>query len=202
MPAHRPSKHVPDAQVERRLAEEQDRATHYLSSLTAKPLQDLLVENLLTIHLQTILRMPGTGLVSMLDADRIDDLRRMYTLFMRVPDQVGKDALRIALRESVDARGKAINDGAASTSADGAPGVDGDEEDDPKGKGKAKAKPPSAQATALAQALRWVQDVLDLKDKFDVILDSAFGGDKQVQASINEVSSCEILLTSGIPVIH
>lgn len=128
--------------------------------------------------------MPGTGLVAMLDADRVPDLRRMYTLFLRVPDNGGKDALRLALRESAEARGKAINDGAAS-SADAGMDVDEDKDKDPKGKGKAKA--PSAMATALAQALRWVQDVLDLKDKFDIILDQAFGGDKQVQASINEV---------------
>lgn len=173
--------------MERRLSEEADRTAHYLSSLTSVPLQALLVENLLTPHLQTIMGMPGTGLVAMLDADRVSDLRRMYTLFLRVPEGGGKDALRLALRESVEARGKAINDGATRV-ADSGPGMDMDEDKDPKDpKGKGKAKPPSAVATALSQALRWVQDVLDLKDKFDTILDHAFAGDKQVQASVNEV---------------
>lgn len=133
--------------------------------------------------------MPGSGLVSMLDSDRVGDLKRMYTLFNKVPKDVGKDSLRSKLRQSVETRGRAINDSAANST----PGQD-DEDDkaedkpdkpDPKGKGKAKA--PSAAATTLSQALRWVQDVLDLKDKFDRILDEAFGGDKQVQASINEV---------------
>jgi cullin 3 len=41
---------------------------------------------------------------------------------------------------------------------------------------------------ALGPAVRWVQDVLDLQDKFDRILNGAFGGDKAVQTSINEVS--------------
>jgi hypothetical protein len=68
-----------------------------------------------------------------------------------------------------------------------------------KGKGKGKAVAgsaasagaaagASAQAPALAQAVRWVQDVLDLKDKFDRILEQAFQGDKSIQISINEVS--------------
>lgn len=169
--------------VERRLSEENDRTAHYLWSNTTGPLQMLLVDQLLTPHLQAIMRMPGTGLVAMLDGDRVDDLRRLYNLFLRVPSDVGKDALRLALRDSVEARGKTINDSALAAAA---PPEDEEEKPDNKGKGKAKAL--SAGATALAQALRWVQDVLDLKDKFDAILDLAFGGDKQVQASINEVS--------------
>lgn len=118
----------------------------------------------------------------MLDGDRLSDLKRMFTLFTKVPEDIGKEALRLKLRQSVETRGKAINAGAASVVA----GDDEGDEDkaDPKGKGKAKA--PSAAATNLAQALRWVQDVLDLKDKFDKILEKAFMDDKQVQASINE----------------
>ncbi|BEJ15327.1 hypothetical protein CspHIS471_0410940 [Cutaneotrichosporon sp. HIS471] len=168
--------------VERRLSEESDRTAHYLWSNTSQPLQMLLVDELLTPHLQAIMRMPGTGLVAMLDGDRIDDLRRLYTLFLRVPGDAGKDAMRLALRDSVEVRGKSINDSALAAAAP----LPEDEEEKPDVKGKGKAKAPSAGATALAQALRWVQDVLDLKDKFDAILDNAFGGDKQVQASINE----------------
>ncbi|GMK56833.1 hypothetical protein CspeluHIS016_0306730 [Cutaneotrichosporon spelunceum] len=168
--------------VERRLSEESDRTAHYLWSNTSGPLQMLLVDELVTPHLQAIMRMPGTGLVAMLDGDRIDDLRRLYTLFLRVPDDAGKDALRLALRDSVEARGKAINESALAAASP----LREDEEEKPDVKGKGKAKAPSAGATALAQALRWVQDVLDLKDKFDAILGKAFGDDKQVQASINE----------------
>lgn len=170
--------------VERRLSQEHDRTAHYLSTNTSTPLQALLVEHLLTPHLQAIMRMPGTGLVAMLDGDRMADLRRLYTLFLRVPDDSGKEALRLALRDSVETRGKAINESALAAAAP--PADDEDEKMDTKGKAKAKA--PSSGSTALSQALRWVQDVLDLKDKFDAILDQAFNGDKQVQASINEVS--------------
>ncbi|RSH91470.1 cullin-3 [Saitozyma podzolica] len=112
-----------------------------------------------------ILHMPGTGLAPMLDADRIADLRRLYVLFLRVPDDAGRLALRLALRGDIEERGKEINEGTKDEpgpSQNGEPGMDVDE--DVKGKGKAKA---SGGATALASALRWVQDVLDLKDKFD-----------------------------------
>lgn len=129
--------------------------------------------------------MPGTGLVTMLNSDRIPDLRRLYTLFQRVPMGVGKDALRFALRSDVEERGKSINEGASEPNEPGPSrdaGMDMEDADDPKGKGKAKAAP-----NALTSALRWVQDVLDLKDKFDKILDQAFVGDKAMQMSINEV---------------
>jgi len=184
--------------VERRLAEEADRTAHYLSTFTQPPLQDLLVEHLLTSHLQSILDMPGSGLVTMLDSDRISDLRRLYTLFLRVPENVGKDALRLALRMDIEERGKAINEGATTEpeagpsivpSQDGEPNMDLDGDADPKGKGKAKAAPAGNATTALNSALRWVQEVLELKDNFDRTLDQAFGGDKLVQTSINEVSS-------------
>ncbi|ORY31654.1 Cullin [Naematelia encephala] len=189
--------------VERRLAEESGRSSHYLSSLTDPPLQQLLVEHLLTPHLNSILYMPGTGLVTMVDHDRIPDLRRMYTLFLRVPMEVGKDALRIALRSDIEERGKAINEAAeqmplAGPSGD-QPGMDVDGEADPKGKGKAKATTPSSAANALSSALRWVQDVLNLKDKFDTMLEQAFSGDKTVQTSINEAFQSFINLNPRAP---
>ncbi|KAK4686027.1 cullin 3, partial [Tremellales sp. Uapishka_1] len=170
--------------VERRLAEESDRTAHYLSTITSAPLQSLLIDTLVTPYLNIVLNMPGSGLVSMLDSDRIADLSRLFTLFLKVPVE-GKDALRNALRETIEERGKGINQGSNSddnlTPAAAEAGMD---EDDPKGKGK--AKPASAAANALTAALRWVQETLDLKDCFDRFLDLAFMGDKAVQTSINE----------------
>ena len=132
------------SQVERRMIEEADRTAHYLSTFTQTPLQELLVDQLLTPHLPAILEAPGTGLTSMIDTDKVSDLRRMYTLFARVPENVGRDALRLAVRMDIEERGKAVNQGAidpgpsgVTTPADGME-VEGD---DPKGKGKRKALP-------------------------------------------------------------
>ena len=125
----------------------------------------------------------------MIDTDKIADLRRLYTLFLRVPENVGRDALRMALRLDIEERGKAVNQAAADPGPSGivtpSNGMDVEGDDDPKGKGKAKAPPMGA--TALSSALRWVQDTLDLKDKFDRLLAQAFGDDISVQTSINEV---------------
>ena len=130
----------------------------------------------------------------MIDTDKLSDLRRLYDLFMLVPGHEGRDAFRMALRMDIEERGKAVNQGALEPEA-GPSGVatplerDQALEDDLKGKGKARAAAPSSAASALSSALRWVQDTLDLKDKFDQLLEQAFNGDISVQTSINEVSS-------------
>lgn len=106
-------------------------------------------------------------------------------------------------------KGKGKEEVAATATEEGEAGVDTDMKEagdagekqgagkKDKGKGKAAGGPAGSNSTssststtaglALSQALRWVQDVLDLKDKFDRILDRAFAGDKGVQTSINEV---------------
>lgn len=131
----------------------------------------------------------------MLDQDRHPDLRRLYTLFLRVPEDVGRQSLRLALRSDIEERGKVINEGESSRAGPSSGAAEQDEEDEDmsgkgKGKGKEKAGAVGGGANALSLALRWVQEVLDLKDKFDRILEEAFVGDKAVQMSINEVSNC------------
>lgn len=191
--------------MEKRLAEEADRTAHYLSTLTHVQLQLLLVEQLLTPHLGAILHMPGSGLVTMINQNRTVDLSRLHTLFLKVPKDEGKDALRFALRADIEDRGKAINDAAnepepgPSTNGGGdQPGMDLDGGDV---KGKGKAKPASSASAALTSALRWVQEVLDLKDVFDRILKESFVDDKAVQTSINHVGLISTGMTAGIGLI-
>lgn len=151
-----------------------------MSSHTYHPLRKILEDNLLTAHLSAIIAMPNSGLDVMIDSDRKDDLSRLYRLFIMVP--TGLSTLRRALRDSVVRRGKEL----ATTGAGG--GVDAageDEAEDVKGKGKAKS---GAGAQTLQVALKWVQDVLDLKDKFNAIWSQAFGNDREIETGINEVS--------------
>lgn len=67
---------------------------------------------------------------------------------------------------------------------------DGDVEDDldpsSKGKGKAKARPPTS-AHGLTLALRWVEGVLQLKDSFDGIWETAFKSNREIESGLNEV---------------
>lgn len=180
-------------QAERRLEEEASRTSHYLSNQTSASLQKILQDHLITAHLQAILIMPGSGLLSMVDGDKVDDLSRLYRLFILVP--TGLKELRQHLKDDVRRRGKKINEAVLSPAAAPGPAEEaGAKEGEPgagpsKGKGKGKEGAASGAVGALQTALRWVQEVLDLKDKLDLILQNGFANDKKIQTSINEVRS-------------
>jgi cullin 3 len=58
-----------------------------------------------------------------------------------------------------------------------------------KAKAKVKAVPQGAGAQTLKVALKWVEDVLLLKDKFDSVLRLSFQGDRDLESGMNEVSA-------------
>ncbi|KIY72339.1 Cullin-domain-containing protein [Cylindrobasidium torrendii FP15055 ss-10] len=163
--------------VEKAYEDEQSRAHHYLSSLSAPALSQILDDHLLTAHLLEILEQPNSGLDAMIDNDKLEDLARLYGLFNKVPQ--GLKTLRRALKDSIVRRGDNINQNSlgVDTSTLQAPAS-------PKGKGKAKAVP-TGQLT-LASALKWVQDVLDIKDKFHAIWSQAFDHDRELDSGLNE----------------
>lgn len=162
--------------------------------------------------------MPGTGLDAMLEDDKMEDLGRVYKLFSRPGVGKGMVVLNQQLGMCVKERGKAINVAEAGTSVVGAPNANANSNasltagtksskstdiamngnGDSKGKGKAReggqstpAAGSGSAAQAITTALKWVQDVLDLKDKFDQILKDGFADDKGIQTAINAVSLLE-----------
>lgn len=171
------------AHVARRLNEEADRVSVYLKPETAKPLQQLLETHFLARHLATIIDMPGSGLVSMLDQHRTDDLCRMYTLFHRVAD--GPHKLRLGLKSYIAAKGKLINDAVASQTA-AAPSTDAPVESSTAKLAKSKERESDASTPQAATAIRWVEEVLEFKYKFDAVLEGAFANDTGCETAINE----------------
>ncbi|KAI5452911.1 hypothetical protein NCC49_006448 [Naganishia albida] len=204
--------------VEDRLAEEQARCAHYLLSSTAAPLIAILDSNLLSAHLRTILCMPTTGLIHMIDTMRIPDLQRVYRLYGRPNVKEGLDVLMSELKKYVSTRGNAINENVTtgtstvaaalptnvpSTSKANATVLSSSSTlDEVNSQGAAqkvtgtslgKAAPstaPAGTATSAAAAvniaLRWVQEVLDLKDTFDKVWKEAFEEDKAIQTALND----------------
>lgn len=62
--------------------------------------------------------------------------------------------------------------------------------------GSKPKKPTLSGAAAVAAALRWVQEVVDLKDKFDRVLKEAFEENKGLQMAMNEVgpAACKLMI--------
>ncbi|KAK0525659.1 hypothetical protein OC835_005537 [Tilletia horrida] len=188
--------------VERRFQEEEDRVTVYLNSATAPALRHILEQHLLSAHLRNIAGMPDSGLDTMLEEDKIDDLARMYRLFYRVIE--GPIVLKSGVKAYIGRKGRAINEamgGSSSnpgSSATAAPGGVGNDDaagdmgaDDAGAAGSKRAAVPAqggtaSSASASSLAFKWVEDVLALKAKMDRILKEGFGDDKGCEASINE----------------
>ncbi|KAF9581254.1 Cullin-3 [Lunasporangiospora selenospora] len=162
--------------VENRLEEEQLRCSYYLSERTEPKIRSIVELEMIARHLRTIVEMENWGLKQLLVNDRVKDLDRMYRLFCRVPD--GPNELKTGVSVYIRECGKSINDNVKAAATDSTD----------------KGASPS-----LALALRWVQEVLDLKDKFDVILVVAFAKDKSFDTAINSAFESFINLNPKAP---
>ncbi|KAJ7104186.1 Cullin-domain-containing protein [Mycena belliarum] len=158
--------------VESRFESEDSRTHHYLSRNTAAALRQILQDNLLTPHISTVISMETSGLDAMIDLNKTNDMARLYRLFVMVP--AGLPCLKRALKDSVRRRGEGINQVSL-----GLEGGDGEAT-------TSKSRPAASGAQTLALALKWVQDVLDLKDLFDKIWKDAFSCDRELESNLNE----------------
>ncbi|KAG6908334.1 hypothetical protein DXG01_005245 [Tephrocybe rancida] len=167
--------------VEARFDSEDSRTFHYLDRHTAPPLRQILKDELLTPHLLAVTSLPNSGLDNMVDTDKVDDLSRLYRLFITVPS--GLPTLKRVIKDSVARRGLEINRASQGAEIDDLDHVA--EEEDKKGKGKARSMAHTA-AQKIELALKWVQDVLDLRDKFFAVWENAFNKDREIESALNE----------------
>ena len=165
--------------MDKRFTEETIRAQRYLTLKITPLLQEILEETLLTPHLTNVIDMPNSGIESMIDTYKLQSLTLMYKLFKRVP--TGIPSIRRAFKESIIRRGNEINSNAVFDVAE-EPAEGGSSS---KGKGKAKQRATGPQT--LHQALRWVMDVLELKDKFRRVWSEAFNSDRELETAMVEV---------------
>ncbi|KDR76203.1 hypothetical protein GALMADRAFT_225884 [Galerina marginata CBS 339.88] len=163
--------------VEGRFEAEESRTHHYLSSQTTQPLLQILKDNLLTPHLATVIAKENSGLDVMIDNNQTSDLSRLYRLCLKVP--TGLTCLKSSLKTSIIRRGKEINIVSLGEDFVDVEG-EGPMETD-KGKGKARAK-----GSGIEPAITWVQEVLNLKDRFDLSWKNSFESNREVESALNE----------------
>ncbi|KAF9550674.1 Cullin-3 [Mortierella hygrophila] len=162
--------------VENRLEEEQLRCSHYLTEKTEPKIRLIVEQEMIAKHLQTVMEMENWGLKQLLINSRLGDLDRMYRLFSRVPN--GARTLQGGLSEYIRECGKSINANVQASA------IDTVEKGVPLG---------------VALALRWVQEVLDLKERFDAFLAKAFAKDKSFETAINSAFESFINLNPKAP---
>ncbi|CAM9725172.1 unnamed protein product [Ectocarpus sp. 12 AP-2014] len=92
--------------AEDRLGEEAARSINYLAAGTEPKLKHIVETELIRNHAKVLVEMENSGCTSMFRDDKIEDLRRMYDLFSRVP--ITLEDLRRSMCEYVKATGKAL----------------------------------------------------------------------------------------------
>ncbi|KAL7901283.1 Cullin [Trichoderma sp. SZMC 28014] len=165
--------------TQNRLMEEEDRCGTTIELETLSKVSQVVDQKLIQGHLGDFLAMEGSGLRWMIDNDKTDDLKILYSLISRVDDK--KTALREILQKRVVDLGLEIESVLKNTDFSTAQAqADGDEE----GGEKVKTLNPAAQQTAAA--IKWVDDVLRLKDKFDHMLANCFQDDLVIQTALTK----------------
>lgn len=172
--------------TQRRLAEEQERCNTTISPLTSDKIAKVVEAELICAHMGEFLAMEGSGLKAMIDNDRIEDLSILYHLISRVDQK--KVALKNALQSRVMELGmeieKVLKNTDFSTPAVGASvGIDAAKEAPEKGKAQL---PLTAMAQQTAAAIKWVDDVLKLKEKFDHLWIHCFNSDVILQSAVTK----------------
>ncbi|KAG9083483.1 Cullin-3, partial [Ceratobasidium sp. UAMH 11750] len=175
--------------VEVYINSEQDRTHSYLSFHTSVPLQHILVSHMLTPYTAQLLSgsstlapsaptdsKPHTALDLLIDAERTDDLARILRMFLLPPEEAGIKVLRRHLKDGIISRGKTINEECDEGAV--APAPDNE--------GKKPAEAANAKSTVVQVAIKWMTDVLALKDLYDRLLKNAWGGEVSLQTAINE----------------
>lgn len=162
--------------TQQRLAEEQARCETTISMLTADKITKVVEDELISTPMAEFLAMEGSGLKAMIDNDRVQDLTILYQLASRV--EKSKAALKAALRSRVMALGMEIEQALRNTdfSATAAGNTEGEDAVN-EGAEKSKQQPLSAAALQTAAAIKWVDDVIRLKDKFDDLSHTCFNED-------------------------
>lgn len=170
-------------QTRKRLAEEETRTQTTISMLTSQKIAKVLEAEMISSHLSEFLAMEGSGIKTMIENDRYEDLTLLYTLISRV-DQ-SKEPLKIALQTRVVELGSEINKTITNTDFSNVAGAVDDGEA-AEGADKSKAPKQSAAAKQTAAAIRWVDEVLTLKDKFDNMWKKCLNEDLILQTALTK----------------
>ncbi|KAJ0345711.1 hypothetical protein COL154_009154 [Colletotrichum chrysophilum] len=165
--------------TQRRLAEENDRCDTTIHYETREKSIKVVDEELISAHLDDFLNLEGSGLKSMVNYDREEELSILFKLVSRVDPK--KTSLKTILSARVVELGLEIEQILKDTNFATAAAADGEE-----GEGTEKAKTLSSSAQQTAAAIKWVDDVLKLKDKFDNLWKKCFQEDLIIQTALTK----------------
>jgi cullin 3 len=160
-----------------RLREEDERCQQTLSILTDQKIKNVVDKELIGGHIRDVINMEGTGVRHMLDNDRMEDLQNVFDLNSRVDPK--KAALKDAVQKRIVALGWDINNNNSSAAMAAKPAPAPTKKDDGE-----KAPPEKSVNQQTVSAIRWVDEVLELKAKYDRIWEEAFKKDSNMEKAL------------------
>jgi cullin 3 len=169
-------------QTAKRLVEEDERCRTTISQLTDTKIAHVVENELIRSHLTEFIAMEGSGIKAMIDNDRYEDLTLLYQHICRIDPK--KEALKHAIQSRVVNMGSEINKTIINTDFT-KPATNGEEVNED-GAEKTKVPTLNAAAQATAAAIKWVDEVLVLKDKFDRMWKVCFSEDLVLQTALSK----------------
>ncbi|KAI5302669.1 Cullin-3 [Ascosphaera pollenicola] len=168
--------------AQRRLDEEKERCDLALASSTASKIQDVIDDHLIKPNIAAVINMEGSGVKHMLDNDRSDDLNILFKLVVRI------DSQRLHLRKAFGLRIISLGDQINATAMEAAKASVATK---PKAPGDAKGKKSAADKAQninlqTVAAIKWVDDILILKAKYDEVWKRAFEEDHLLQTTLTD----------------
>jgi cullin 3 len=160
----------------RRIYEEDERCKQTLLESTGPKIQKVVEDELIKNRIHELVEMES-GVRFMIDNDRLTELNLVYDLNSRVDDKNAE--ITRAIQKRIVDMGTEINNDAVHASQAPAPAPVADAGE--KGKGAVQEKTLNQQTVA---AIKWVEDVLSLKDKFDEIWREAFDSNPLLQQAM------------------
>jgi cullin 3 len=162
------------AQARRRLKEEEERCQQTISNISEAKIKAVVEKEFISAHIKDVIDMEGTGVKNMLDNDKVQDLANVYELISRVDNR--KVALKEAIQKRVVDLGTKINTAVQVTLS-------------------AKQQKPTEKPTGdkpqektvnqqTQGALDWVEQVLQLKLKYDSLWERAFRKDTTLEKAL------------------
>ncbi|KAF3762637.1 Cullin-domain-containing protein [Cryphonectria parasitica EP155] len=171
-------------QTNRRLQEEVARCETTVSKLSQAKILAVVEDELISKHLDKFLALETTGLRAMIDNDRFEDLSILYRLVSRPGVKNGIDKLKKILSVRIVELGVEIEKGLTEANLSGSNAKTDEDAAPTEGAEKTKALTGTARQTAAA--VKWVDNVLRLKFKFDKYLSDCFEGCKILESAVTK----------------
>jgi len=172
-------------QTTARLGEEETRCQTTISPLTTPKITKVIEDKMIRAHLPEFLAMEGSGINAMIENDRFGDLALLYQHISRVDSS--KELLKNALQTRIVSLGSEINKTILNTDFSGSADPQLEDGGAAAGDGeKPKAPKISAASRQTAAAIKWVDLVLQLKDKFDKMWKKCFDQDLLLQTALTK----------------